>query len=191
MLDRAAIVGLFHRAASNAGRRCLKRIVIIVFASGLAFELGSAVPLPSFAANAGAPIGLAQGKDMPDMPHPVAPPAAGTPEQRMNQRFPQPVRVGDLISLRVLDDEDVTLGYVRQVVRTPEGKILLIVAYGTWFGRGGRLVAVPIEAVAILGRQIAALDMPPSAFAAAPTWPGTGAQPIPDDEMIRIGLTRR
>lgn len=114
-----------------------------------------------------------------------------TPEEKMRRRFPQPVRVGDLIGLPVLDDDDVTLGRVRHVVRTPEGKISLIVSYGGWFGWGSRLVAVPIEVVAILARQIAALDMPPREFAAAPTWQGTGAQVLANDETIRIALGRR
>jgi hypothetical protein len=146
---------------------------------------------PALAGNSATPIVLVQGKDVPEMPHATAPTEATTPEERMRRRFPQPVRVGDLIGLRVLDYDDVTIGYVRQVVRTPDGKILLIVAYGTWFGRGGRLVAVPIEVVAIFGRQLAALDMPPSEFAAAPTWRDAGAQRIPDDEKIRIALTSR
>lgn len=114
-----------------------------------------------------------------------------TPEERMRRRFPQPVRAGDLIGLRMLDDDDVTIGFVRRVVRTPERKILLIVSYGGWFGWGARPVAVPIEAVAIFGRQLASLDMEPKEYAAAPTWPGTGAEPLADSEIIRIGLTRR
>jgi hypothetical protein len=118
--------------------------------------------------------------------------AAGvSPEEKMRKRFPQPVRVGDLIGLRVLDENDVTIGFVRQVVRTRQDKILLIVAYGGWFGWGSRLVAVPIEVVAIFGRQLAALDMPPKEFEATPTWSGAGAEPIPNDETIRIALTRR
>jgi PRC-barrel domain len=76
-------------------------------------------------------------------------------------RFPQKVKVGDLIGLPMLDDNDVTLGRVQRVVRTPEGKIKLIVGYSKWFGWFGRPVAVPIEVVAILARQIASLDMPP------------------------------
>jgi hypothetical protein len=51
-----------------------------------------------------------------------------TPEQRMQRRFPQPVRVGDLIGLPVLDDSHRTLGFVHDVVRTPQNKIELIVA---------------------------------------------------------------
>ena len=48
-------------------------------------------------------------------------------EERMRRRFPQPVRVGDLIGLRVLDDNDVTIGIVRHVARTTEGKVLLMI----------------------------------------------------------------
>jgi hypothetical protein len=52
-----------------------------------------------------------------------------TAEQRMRARYPQPVRVGDLIGLPVLDDNARTLGYVRKIVRTNENKIELIVDY--------------------------------------------------------------
>jgi hypothetical protein len=126
-------------------------------------------------------------------PHNMAPltPMPTEAEARMQRRFPQPVKVGDLIGLPVLDEGDVTLGRVRQVVRTPQGKIRLIVSYGGWLGWGARPVAVPIEVVAILARQIAALDMPPAEFAAAATWAAGNDQPIPVDESIRIAITRR
>ena len=114
-----------------------------------------------------------------------------SPEAIMGRRFPQKVRVGDLIGLPMLDDNDVTLGHVERVVRTPEGKIRLIVGYSKWFGWFGRPVAVPIEVVAILGRQIASLDMPPAEYAAAPTWTRARDMPIPDDDTIRIAITRR
>ena len=116
---------------------------------------------------------------------------AMTPEERMNRRFPQPVRVGDLMSLRVLDDQDVTIGFVRKVVRTPQGKILLLVSQGGWLGWGERLVAAPIEVMAIFGRQLASLDMEPKEYASASTWAGSDGTPIPEDEIIRIALARR
>ena len=72
-----------------------------------------------------------------------------TAAQRMQARYPQPVRVGDLIGLPVLDDSAVTLGHVREVVRTKENQIELIVAYGGFLGWGTRPVAVPIEVVGI------------------------------------------
>ena len=112
-------------------------------------------------------------------------------EERMRRRFPQAVRVGDLIGLPVLDDDSRTLGQVRQVVRTPQGRIKLIVAYGGFLGWGTRPVAVPIEVVGIFGRQLASLDMPAKDYAAVPTWRDTGDMVVPNDDSIRIALARR
>lgn len=123
-----------------------------------------------------------------------------TPEQLMNRRFPQPVRVGFLVGLPVLDWNDSTIGYIQQVVRTPEGKIQLIVPYNSWFGfvrNGGvldrwrRPVAVPIETVAILARQVDALEMSRDDFDEAPTFQASTATPLPADDQIRIAITRR
>jgi PRC-barrel domain protein len=112
-------------------------------------------------------------------------------EERMRRRFPQPVRVGDLIGLRVLDDNDVTIGIVRHVARTTEEKVLLIVAHTGPLGWGSRLVAVPIEAVAIFGRQLASLDMKPAEYASAVTWSAARAALLGPEEKILVGLTRR
>jgi hypothetical protein len=125
---------------------------------------------------------------------PVAPQQAApelSPEQRMQRRHPQPVRVGDLIGLPVLDFDDRTLGYVRSVVRTADGRIKLIVLYGGFLGWGRRPVAVPIEAVGIAGRQLAALDMTRAEFDAAPYWADPRSQRLAAGETIRIGLYRR
>ena len=83
-----------------------------------------------------------------------------TPGQRMQARYPQPVRVGDLIGIPLLDDSASTLGHVREVVRTKENKIELIVAYDGFLRWRTRLVAVPIEVVGIAGRHLTSLDMP-------------------------------
>jgi hypothetical protein len=114
-----------------------------------------------------------------------------TPEARFNRRFPQKARVGDLIGLPVLDDDDVTLGHVQKVAKTPEGKIRLIVSYSRWFGWFGRPVAVPIEVVVILGRQIDSVDMKPDEYAAAPTWLEGKDEIVGENEVIRIALGRR
>jgi hypothetical protein len=115
-----------------------------------------------------------------------------TPEQRMETRFPQPVRVGDLIGYPMLDDEARTLGHIQKVVRTNNDKIELIVDYGGPFGInwGSHPVAVPLEVVGIAGRHVSSLDMPRSEFATAPTWHDTDAQPLPADTVIRIALAR-
>ncbi len=122
---------------------------------------------------------------------PAPAPQDDLPEAKMARRFPQPVKVGDLIGLPVLDDNDVTLGHVQQVVRNPQGKIKLIVSYSKWFGWFGRPVAVPIEVVAILAKQIASVDMEPPDYAEAPTWKAGADTPIPAGDIIRIAVTRR
>jgi hypothetical protein len=118
-------------------------------------------------------------------------PDALTPEQKMQRRYPQPVRVGDLIGLRLLDDQDRTLGHVKSVVRTASGKIQLIVPYGGFLGWRQRLVAVPIEVVGIAGRQLSALDMTRAEFDAAPAWNDPQSQPIAASDSIRVALYRR
>jgi len=122
---------------------------------------------------------------------PAAAPTDLSPEERMRRRWPQPVRVGDLIGLPVLDHDDRTLGRVESVVRTPEGNVRLIVPYGGFLGWGRRPVAVPIEVVAIAGRQLAALDMTRAEFEAAPAWNATEGLALPAGEVIRVGLYRR
>ena len=112
-------------------------------------------------------------------------------DEKMARRYPQPVQVGDLIGLPVLDDQDTTIGRISDVVRTPDGRVKLIVPYRRWFAGERRLVAVPIETVVILGRQLNALEFPPAAFDKAPTFVATQASPIGRGEIIRIAIGRR
>ena len=154
------------------------------FTLALATQTHAAMP----AAATGAGLMLAQAMVPPtgmmDAEHPMP------MNERYLRRFPQPVRVGDLIGLPVLDLNASTLGYVRQVVRTSQGKIELIVSYSRWWGWFGRLVGVPLEMVGIEGRQLVSLDMPLREYAAAPTWQNDDAQPLRADAMIKIALAR-
>lgn len=142
------------------------------------------------------PVRLASGPS-PDKPADVdIDKEEPSPEQKMQKRFPQPVRSGDLVGLPVLDDEDSTIGYVREVARTAEGKIVLIVPYSAWFGwakteKGKRPVAVPIETVVILARQINAVDMPRGEFDDAPSWNPSQGKTLPAEEKTLIALGRR
>lgn len=145
-----------------------------------------AVPLAVLLATGAAPqIAAAQHGVAAQAPDNLA------PEERMRRRFPQPARVGDLIGLPLLDADDRTIGRVERVVRTAEGRILLVARRGAWFGIGGQLVPVPIETVAMLGRQIAVLDIPRADFLALAAWRGEAGMPIGPDETIRVALTRR
>ena len=114
-----------------------------------------------------------------------------TPEQKMQKRWPQPVKVGFLIGLPLLDYGDSTIGHVRKVVRTPDGKILLIVAHGGWLTWSKRLVPVPIETVAILARQLNLLDIDTSDLEKGPVWNDSAGQDLAGDTTIQIGISRR
>jgi hypothetical protein len=114
-----------------------------------------------------------------------------SPEEKMQRRFPQPIRVGDLIGLPVLDDDDRTIGHIKFVVRTTAGKLQLVVTYGGFLGWRQRLLPVPIEVVAIAGRQLAALDMTRAEFDRAPAWNESSTTPVAPDDVIRIALYKR
>jgi hypothetical protein len=114
-----------------------------------------------------------------------------TPEERMNARFPQKVRVGDLVGLPVQDYDDRILGYVTDVVRKPDGKIVLVMPEGGWLWRSGRPVPIPIETVAILARHLNLLDIPRADVPKLPTWDAADGNSIARDDIIRIAIGRR
>lgn len=150
----------------------------IVFGLTLAGMLASTHP-PTLRAQAMIPQ-----TGMMDQQHPMP------MNERYLKRFPQPARVGDLIGLPVLDDQASTLGTVRQVVRSADGNIQLIVSYSRWWGWFGRPVAVPLEVVGIAGRQLFSLDMDSDEYAEAPTWQDAGATALPADAIVRVALAR-
>jgi hypothetical protein len=94
---------------------------------------------------------------------------ASPAEVRMLRRFPQPVRVGDLIGLPVIDENHRAIG---------------------WFGWEARAVAVPIEVVGIQGRELASLGMPRGGYVTAPAWRQTDETAISDDESVKIALCK-
>lgn len=126
---------------------------------------------------------------------PAPPPAADTddrtPAQRMNARFPQKVRVGDLLGLPVQDVDDRILGTVTDVARTADGGIVLVMPEGGFLWRAGRPVAIPIETVEILARHLNLIDIPRDAVPKLPTWDTAQGTPIARDDIIRVAVGRR
>lgn len=120
------------------------------------------------------------------------PTPAASPAERAARRFPQPVRVGDLIRrqlLRPVVQQDV-LGRIAGVVRRPDGAVLLVVDAGGVLGFGTRPVVVPMEVVALLGEYVALMDLTPEQLEALPTFDGAGTTPVTPDERIQVGLVR-
>ncbi len=115
----------------------------------------------------------------------------------MQARFPQPIRVGDLIGQPLLDGDHATIGFVEHVVRTDDGKIKLIVPYRSWLGWARALdgyntkpVAVPIEAVGSMGLALSAIDLSRASFDTASAWQVGTAHEIPVVDVIAIALAR-
>jgi hypothetical protein len=113
------------------------------------------------------------------------------------QRFPQPVRVGDLIHRQVLRPVEwqTVLGRVDGVARRSDGAVLVVVDArdAGWRGALGlraRPVAVPSDALALLGEHLALMDLTPEQFRALPTFDPAGTAPVPPDDTIRMGLVR-
>jgi hypothetical protein len=163
----------------------LRWSIVISFLSFLAFALPAAPAVRATPAER--PLILAQQAAAPA----EADKDDDSLEAKYKRRYPQPTKVSHLIGLPVLDDNDVTLGHVQKVVRTPEGKIELIVSYSKWFGWFGRPVAVPLEAVVILALQLDSVEMQPEDYADAPTWTEGKDQVLADDDIVRVSLGRR
>jgi hypothetical protein len=106
------------------------------------------------------------------------------------KRFPQPVRVGDLIHRRVLQPLETRpiLGHVDAVIRTQGGMVAIVVKYGGFLGFGGRLIAVPADGIVLLGNELEILDFTPQQLDAFPTFHGSGSSPLAGDDEIRLGL---
>jgi hypothetical protein len=108
------------------------------------------------------------------------------------RRFPQPVRVGDLLQRQVLQprESQPTLGWVQQVVKQPDGAVEIIVDYGGRFRFLNRPIAVPVEAMTLLGQYMEIVDFTPGELDKFKTFDGTGATKLPPDSIIKIGLAR-
>ena len=113
-----------------------------------------------------------------------------TSEQVFEDRYPQPVHVSDIVGKPLIQTDNSPVGRIRHVVRTTDGKLRLIVPFGGFLGFGGRLVAVPVEAVGSIGTALVSLDMNPDEYASAAGWsPGDGAI-LPLDTPMRVAICR-
>ena len=108
------------------------------------------------------------------------------------RRHPQPVRVGDLIHRPVLQplESRPVLGHVKRVVRLADGTTRVVINFGGWFGVGGRAIAVPVDAMALLGSELEILDFTPEQLRRFPTDDGAGDSALAADDIIRMGLAR-
>jgi hypothetical protein len=113
-----------------------------------------------------------------------------TPEKRFEERYPQDIRVSDMVVKPLLETDNTPIGRIKGVARSPDGKLVLIVPVGGFLGFGGRLVAVPNEAVASIGTAIISVDMDRAAYAQAATWTQGSDTLLPPETPMRVAITR-
>ena len=107
-------------------------------------------------------------------------------------RFPEPVRVGDLLGREVLQpvESQNVLGKVRQVVRDSQGAIKIVVNFGGFLGFGARPIAVPVDAMVLLGQDMEIVAFTPQQLRKFPTFSAAGTSPVPDNSVIKVGLAK-
>jgi hypothetical protein len=112
--------------------------------------------------------------------------------QSAAMRFPQPVRVGDLLHrdvLRPVESQQV-LGRVSAVVRDGGGNILVVIDFGGFLGFGARPIAVPIDAMVLLGQDMEVVAYSPAQLRQFPTFSAAGTTPVADDTIVKVGLAK-
>jgi hypothetical protein len=108
------------------------------------------------------------------------------------KRFPQPVRVGDLLGRSVLEpiESMPTLGRVHQIVKLGDGTLAVVMDYGGFLGFGTRLIAVPVNGMVLLGQVVEVMDFEPEQLERFPTFNPAGSKPLPPSAIIRVGLAK-
>jgi hypothetical protein len=107
-------------------------------------------------------------------------------------RFPQPVRVGDLVGrdvLRPVESQNV-LGRVRRLVRDGDGQIMVVVDFGGFLGFGRRPIAVPLDGMVLLGQDMEIVAFTPEQLRQFPTFSPSGTTDVADDTIIKVGLAK-
>jgi hypothetical protein len=122
----------------------------------------------------------------------MPPPSGMSLAESAAMRFPQPVRVGNLLGrevLRPVESQDL-LGRVRRVVRDKNGQIMVVIDFGGFLGFGSRPIAVPVDAMVLLGQDMEIVAFTPKQLQQFPTFSPSGTTDVPDDTIIKVGLAK-
>jgi hypothetical protein len=122
----------------------------------------------------------------------MPPPPGMSLAESAAMRFPQPVRVGDLLGrevLRPVESQDV-LGRVRRVVRDSNGQIMVVIDFGGFLGFGSRPIAVPVDAMVLAGQDMEIVAFTPEQLQKFSTFSPSGITDVPDDTVIKVGLAK-
>ena len=139
-------------------------------------------------------LGLFNNKVSAQSPAPggMPPPSGMSLAESAAMRFPQPVRAGDLLRRNVLEpvESQHFLGTVKQVVRGSDGTLQVVIDYGGFLGFGARPIAVPVDAMVLVGRVMEVVAYTPEQLRAFPTFSPGNTTPLPADSVIKVGLAK-
>lgn len=107
-------------------------------------------------------------------------------------RFPQPVRVGDLLRRDVIQpvESQNFLGTVQQIVRNSDGSLAVVINLAGFLGFGSRPVSVPVDALVLLGQVVEVDAFTPAQLRHLPTYMAGSAAPLAPDAIIKVGLAK-
>ena len=122
----------------------------------------------------------------------MPPPPGMSLAESAAMRFPQPVRVGDLLGreiLRPVESQDI-LGRVRGLVRDRDGRIVVVMDFGGFLGFGARPIAVPVDAMVLVGQDMEIVAFTPEQLRQFPTFSPAGTTEVANDTIIKVGLAK-
>jgi hypothetical protein len=122
----------------------------------------------------------------------MPPPSGMSLAESAAMRFPQSVRAGDLLGrevLRPVESQDV-LGRVRRLVRGGNGQIMVVLDFGGFLGFGTRPIAVPVDAMVLLGQEMEIVAYTPEQLRQFPTFSPSDTTDVADQTIIKVGLAK-
>jgi hypothetical protein len=135
---------------------------------------------------AGAPCGNVQAQG----PHIDQPQAV---KDLQDKRFPQPVRVGAMTGWPVIQagGRYKRLGVVVGVYQPQDDDPELIFRYSKGFGQPERLLAPPLDQVALVGAMVKIVDLDPDELDKMPTFHPADGRFLGANDVVRIGVDKK
>lgn len=122
----------------------------------------------------------------------MPPPPGMDLAQSAAMRFPQPVRVGDLPGRPVLQpvESQTVLGTVRSIVQDGAGQKLVVIDLRRWFGWTTRTIAVPVDAMVLVGDAVEIVAYTPEQLWMLAAFDASGSTSLAADATIKVGLAK-
>jgi hypothetical protein len=67
---------------------------------------------------------------------------------------------------------------------------MVVIDFGGFLGFWTRPIAVPVDAMVLLGQDMEVVAYTPQQLQEFPTFAPSGSSPLPDDTVIKVGLAK-